>query len=691
METRLQENDINSIRNIGIIAHIDAGKTTISEHFLFYSGKNHKIGEVDEGNTVLDYLDEERKRGITIVSAAASFKWKLNDSEFIFHLIDTPGHIDFTAEVERSLRVIDGAIVVFSAVEGVQAQSEKVWRQSDNHKVSKIAFINKLDRTGASFSRTLCEIRSKFSSVSVLPIQIPIGEENSLCGIIDLIKMKAIYFEGEFCEKVIEKDIPANFAESAKKMREELLDGLSLLSDRVLSEMLENANVKENILSEEIRRLVIERKLVPVLCGAAKKKIGIQPLLDAIAKYLPSPTDVGAIEAKNISGKEEILVHPQDKFFCGLVFKVTAGDSADLLYLRTYSGNLKLNEAVLNSRTGEKVRIKRLLRLYASNIEALEEVGPGDIIGIIGPTNTFTGDTLCSVGRRICLESIHFPEPVISLAIEPKSSKDKDRLDACLAMLSREDPTFSYKKNEATGQTILSGMGELHLEIKTKRIVEDFKIQAKVGLPQVAFRESLNSSCEVEGAFEKMMGEQLFSAKIKIFFEPLSPQHPTGIEIIFAPELEKLVPPEWLKVAQEAIINGLKTGGNYAYPLIYVKGTILSISSPDPKTAQAAIAAASLDAVRKALNFGTSILEPIVRVEIISPDIYLGEISGYLQSKKAEISHIGTISAEMKQLICEVPLSEMFGFSKALPKISSGRAAFSMEPCGYKEVSSRGN
>ncbi len=676
-----------SVRNVGIIAHIDAGKTTLTEHFLFYTGKNYKVGEVDSGNTVMDYLEEERKRGITIVSAAATFEWNLKNSRHMMHLIDTPGHIDFTAEVERSLRVIDGAIVIFSAVEGVQAQSEKVWVQSDSYNVSKMAFINKLDRSGASFTRVLEEIRMKFPSAAVVPLQIPDGHESELKSVIDLVTMKSLYFEGENGEKVSQREIPANFAEKATAARKDMLDRLANISEAILELCLEEKEVGEDILREEIRKLVIGRKLVPVFCGAAKKNIGVQPILDAIAYYFPSPLDMRTITGHNPKTQEEITVSIEDKAFCGLVFKVVAGDSADLIYMRTYSGLIHPNEAVLNSRTGEKVRIKRLLRLYASNVESEEEVGPGDIIGVIGPSNTFTGDTLCAVNRPVALESIHFPEPIMSLAIEPKSSKDKDRLETCLGLLVREDPTFYFKKNESTGQVILSGMGELHLEIKTNRILKDYNLQARIGLPQVAFRETFRSPAETTGTFNRMMGEQFYSANARISFEPV-PKLPGGIEVISEVKTKGTnIPEDWISSAKETLLNGLKTGGNWGYPLIYIRAKILDVSSADSKTAAGAISAAVLDAIQKAFSSGTIILEPIVRIDIVCPENFIGEISGYLQSKRAVINHIGSIS-NMKQLICEVPLSEMFGFSKSLPKISSGRAAFSMEPCGYQEISS---
>ncbi len=675
-----------AIRNIGIIAHIDAGKTSISERFLFHSGKNHKIGDIDEGSTTFDYLEEEKRRGITIVSAAASFEWKTRGTSYIYHLIDTPGHIDFTAEVERSLRVIDGAVLVFSAVEGVQAQSEKVWRQSDVHKVPKIAFINKLDRTGASYRRVFDDIAAKFKSKIPLPLQIPMGEEGALAGIIDLVEMRALRFGGENGEELCVCAIPDEYSGPAASWRERLLENVSTLSDRVLSLFVDGKSIDADLLRSEIRQLAIAGSAVPVFCGSAKRNIGIQTLLDAVSDYLPSPLESPRLKGKSPKTGEEIEISGNEDFFCGLVFKLDAGDSSDLLYLRSYSGKLRVNDTLLNSRTMQKVKVKRLLRLYASNIEAVSEVEAGDIVGVCGPSDTFTGDTLCSVARPIALESIIFPEPVMSVSIEPKSSKEKEKLEACLAALAKEDPTFAYRRSESGGQIIVSGMGELHLEVKTRRICEDFKVQARVGIPQVAFRETLRERVEANGNFQRLIGEQIFSASVQVEFSPIPPLTSSQpLEIFAEKELTRQFPGEWISCALNAIGDGLKTGGNYSYPLIYVRAVMKSLSAGDPATAASSISAACLDAVRKALDSGTKILEPIVKIEIMCPEDRIGDISSYLQSKRGVIAGIDALP-DVSRLVCDVPLSEMLGFSKALPKISSGRASFSMEPAGYCEL-----
>ncbi len=680
--------NLASIRNIGIIAHIDAGKTTVTERILYYSGKTHRLGEVDSGNTVMDYLEEERERGITIVAAAASFEWKRAETPNLIHLIDTPGHIDFTAEVERSLRVIDGAAVIFSGVEGVEAQSEKVWRQSAKYNVPKIAFINKLDRSGASFKRVLDEIKSKFTASRITAFQIPIGLESDLKGVIDLVQMKSISFQGDDGSQVCYGPIPDEMATEAESAREEMLSAIADLSDTVAEFYLSEEDVPPETLKSEIRKLVIANKLVPVFTGSAKRNIGIQPVLDAVCDYFPSPDDRNIYPGISPKTGEHVEIRNSDPAFCGLVFKLIASGSADLLYMRTYSGTLKLNDTLVNTRTNEKVRIKRILRLYAKNVESVEEIGPGDIIGIIGPSNTFTGDTLCAVNRPILLEKIVFPEPVISIAVEPKSSKDKDRINSTLEMLCREDPTLSVKRNEATGQNLVSGMGELHLEITCNRIRNDFHLEARFGVPQVAFRETLKAETEITGIFNRTIGEKEYYAEARIRLTPVA-RLEKGIEVVNNIKNKNSLPNSWISTAVETLGNGLRTGGNWGYPLIYIRGELLEISGSSDKTIDSSIAGAVLEALQTAIRqTGTILLEPIVQVDIISPEEVIGEITGYLQARRAVIHKIDTLP-DAKHLSSEVPLSEMFGFSKALPKLSGGRAAFSMEPCGYQEISAQ--
>ena len=674
---------LESIRNIGIIAHIDAGKTTLSERFLFYSGKTHRIGDIDSGNTVMDYLDEERSRGITIVSAAATFKWINSDHDALIHLIDTPGHIDFTAEVERSIRVCDGAVVIFSAVEGVEAQSEKVWHQSTSYNVSKIAFINKLDRLGASFERTVADIKENFSSIKISPFQIPVGIESNLKGIIDLLHMKYLHFGGDECAEVFVEDISEELLAESESARDQFLSDIAELSEDIAELYLNEQEIPLPLLKLEIRRLVIENKLCPLFVGSAKKNIGVQPLLDAIVDYLPSPADCPAYLAFNAKNHEKTQVDINDSHFCGLVFKLIASGSADLLYLRSYSGKLKVNDTLVNARNGKKVRIKRILRLYSKNIDAIDEVGAGDIVGIIGPDNVYTGDTLCDNARQVLLNKIDFPEPVISMALEPKSANDKDRLHSSLELMCREDPTLEVEQSENTGQLILSGMGELHLEICTHRLQNEFNVNIRYGKPRVAFRESLLKSCSVTGVFDKLVGDKELYSEVKVDFEPVKLAQ--GI-IVESTVRNANVSKSWIQAAQDTLSASLKTGGNLGYSLTYIKATITSINGNVEKTTDGAVAGAVMDAVDKAIAQGTKLMEPIMKLDITAPEEVIGEITSYLQMRRCIITGIDNAVCS-KVLRCKVPLAEMFGFSTALPKLSGGRASFSMEPFGYQEVS----
>lgn len=670
-----------SIRNIGIIAHIDAGKTTLSERFLYYTGKTHKIGDIDSGTTVMDYLDEERARGITIVAAAASFTW----GNKLYHLIDTPGHIDFTAEVERSLRVIDGAVVVFSAVEGVEAQSEKVWRQSDKYKVAKIAFINKLDRIGALFDRVVGDIQGKFPLIKSIPLQLPVGVESSFSGVIDLITMKFLSFTENDGSKVEEAEIPPELKEEAEIKRALMISSIADISDELAEYYLAEKPISEELLKKVIRELVIDLKMCPIFCGSAKRNIGVQPVLDAIGSYFPSPEDIPSYKAHSVKTDEEIEVNIHDSNFAALVFKVIASGSGDLLYVRTYSGTLSSDMTVLNPRTMERLKIKRILRLYSKNVEQTDNVGPGDIVGLVGLKDTTTGDTLCSVNKPLSLERVTFPEPVISMAIEPRSTKDKDRLNYALDMLCREDPTLSLSIHESTGQALISGMGELHLEINTNRIKNEFNLDIRHGAPNVVYKESLSKEGTFKGVFNKVIAENEYYAEVSFKLEPV-PRLPGGLEVGIDIKNVKNLPQSWVNAAVESLKNALKTGGNWGYSLIYIKGTITGITGIKEKTNEGAIAGAVLNGVNSAIRAGTFLLEPITKVEIVSPENTIGEISGYLQSRRAVIYKVENLQ-NVKKLDCEVPLSEMFGFSKALPKLSGGRASFSMEPCGYQELS----
>lgn len=679
---RTAMNDIDRIRNIGIIAHIDAGKTSTTEGMLFYSGLTHRIGSIDDGTTVMDYLDEERERGITIISAAAAFPWK----DCLFHLIDTPGHIDFTAEVERSLRVMDGAVVIFSAVEGVEAQSEKVWRQADHYRVPKIALINKLDRVGASFERVLAEIRDKFET-PVLPLQIPVGIEDTFHAVIDLLTMQCIRFEGENNNQLVPSDIPEDLQEAAEEKRAEMLEALADECDEIAELYLEGDPLPVELLNAKISELTKANQLVPLMVGSAKNRIGVQPLMDAAAAYLPSPNELEPIPAIHPKKEEPVSVPPNDPSapFAGLIFKVVASTSADLLYLRIYSGTLNKGDKVLNSRTGETVRVKQLLRLYAKSTQSIDTAGPGDIVGLIGPRNCGTGDTLCAVNKPVAFETIQFPEPVVSVAIEPRMTKDKEKLTEVLELICREDPTLTLTKDEETGQRILSGMGELHLEINQHRLEDEFNLSARVGDPRVAYRETFPDTVRKRAVFAKVLGDnELYAeAEIEVFPLPFRGERYTFENAI---STSKPLPKALVTSAEKALQNGVRSGGQHGYPLLFVGARLLDLTLDPEKSTEGAVAGAILSALDQAIQEnGTVVLEPIMRLEIITPEETLGDITNNLNPRRAVIQQMVSLG-NARRVECEAPLSEMFGFGKDLPKLSGGRASFTMEPCGYQQL-----
>lgn len=676
--------DLRTIRNIGIIAHIDAGKTSTTEAMLFYSGRTHRIGSIDDGTTVMDYLDEERERGITIIAAAAGFRW----GEATIHLIDTPGHIDFTAEVQRSLRVIDGAVVIFSGVEGVEAQSEKVWRQADSYSVPKIAFINKLDRIGASFPRVVEEVREKFGQKELpIPLQHPVGVESDFEAILDLVSMELLRFSGDDHEQVIREAIPANLLEEAEEKRLEMIEALADVSDDIAMRFLEGEELGPESLAPAIRELTLTNRIVPVLLGSAKMRIGVQPLMDAAVAFLPAPTDLEPIPAFLVRNQTPTTVAPADPDapFAGLIFKVQASTSADLLFLRVYSGTLKRDATLVNTRTGKKVRPKQVLRLYAKSTESVDEVGPGEIVGLIGPRDCGTGDTLCDPKNAIAFEKIEFPEAVIAMAIEPRFTKDKDKLSQSLELLCREDPTLHLSTQAETGQLILSGMGELHLEINMHRLLEEFRVEARVGEPRVAYRETFKAPTTTSVVFSKVLGENELYAAVTISFRPVG-RGGEVFSVTNAVSKSKQMPGAFVEAAERALRDGLRTGGAHGYPLMYVAAEIRKIEIQPDKTTEGAVAGAVLMALDQAIQeVGTQVLEPLMHLEIVTPDNTVGEITNNLTPRRALIHEMIPVGTA-KRLVCEVPLAEMFGFGKLLPKLSGGRATFSMEPCGYQEL-----
>ena len=629
----------------------------------------------------MDFLPEERARGITIVAAAASLPWE----DSLIHLIDTPGHIDFTAEVERSLRVIDGAVVIFSGVEGVEAQSEKVWRQADHYSVAKIAFINKLDRIGASFPRTVEQINETFGNCAIA-VQCPVGIEDEFSAVVDLVTFELLRFSGDGNHVVERLPVPGDLVEEMSVERENLLERLADECDDFAMVYLEGEEIPQDLLKRTIRELVLTNRLVPVFCGSAKKSIGVQPLMDAAIAYLPSPSDRKDIPATDLRKNVEKLLQPDSTTpFAGLIFKVVANPSADLFYIRTYSGTLRANSMLLNTRTGEKVRVKQILRVYAKNCESVDKVGPGDIVGVIGPRNCGTGDTLCEPRHQVAFEKITFPEPVISVAVEPRYSKDKDRLDDLLEMICREDPTLHRNQDEETGQRILSGMGELHLEISLKRLINDLNLEAKAGEPRVAYRETLKAATLQRSTFQKTLGENELFAEVEIGFRPIA-RSEEMFTVSNALRNVSAFPKDLVAAAERALNEGLRTGGNHGYPLIYLAAELKELIVHPERTTEGAVVGAVLMAIDDAIRaVGTTLLEPLMHLEILAPDDTVGEISMYLQPRRAIIHSMATVG-DAKRISCEVPLAEMFGFGKALPKLSGGRATFSMEPCGYQGI-----
>ena len=677
---------VELIRNIGIIAHIDAGKTTTTERILFYAGASHRMGDVDKGTTVTDFDEEEQQRGITIYSAAISCKWR----DWQINLIDTPGHVDFTAEVERSLRVLDGGIVVFSAREGVEAQSETVWRQANKYGVPRICFINKMDRIGAGFERTFLQIKERLAANPVA-ICIPIGagphpNQTAFRGIIDLVEMKALYFdEASQGAKFEVAEIPDDHRDQADEWRAKLLEQVALLDDAVFAKYIE----EQPIAADDIRRLLrvgtLQRVLQPVLCGSSLKYIGVQPLLDAVGAYLPSPIERPPVQGLNPNAKKEGVEvrKPSPKEpFCGLVFKIVADPHGDLCFVRVYSGVLKARSRPLNPRLGKKEMASQLWHIQADRREKLETdaVDAGEIIGITGIKDSVTGDTLCEANHPIVLESIVFPEPVISMAVEPESSADRRKLAETLQMLSRQDPTFRASVNEETGQTIISGMGELHLEVIRHRMERDFKLNVRVHKPQVSYRETIKKEQVSTGEFSRHAAGVTQFARVQLKLEPLAETDTVAIKNDVKPGDAA---PEILALIEQEVRDMAQSAGMLGNPLIQVQFTILSVEASELENPEAAFRSAASDAVHQGVNdAGNVLLEPIMKLEVVTPDDYFGSIHSDLMSRRAII--VGTEQrGDLQAIAAEVPLATMFGYSTHVRSLSQGRASYSMEPLKY--------
>ncbi len=668
-----QQAQLARTRNIGIIAHIDAGKTTTTERILFFTGRVHRPGETHEGSATMDWMVQERERGITITSAATTCSWK----NHTINIIDTPGHVDFTVEVERSLRVLDGGVVVFDAVAGVEPQSETVWRQADKYSVPRFCFVNKMDRTGASFERTLEMIVDRLKAKPA-PIQLPIGAESSFLGVIDLIEEKAIIYHDDLGQKIEITEIPADMAEAAAAARQELVEAIAETDEEMMMRYLEDGVLTNDELREALRSATLSGALVPVLCGSSLKNKGIQPMLDAITYYLPSPADIPPVTGTNPRTEEEEIrsVEPGQPF-SGLVFKIQADPHVGkLAYVRVYSGTLESGSYALNSTKGDRERIGRLLRMHANHREEVQSVHAGDIVAVIGLKGSFTGDTLCDPANPIVLESIVFPEPVISVSIEPKTRADQDKMGSALGRLAEEDPTFRVRSNEETGQTLIDGMGELHLEVIVDRLLREFRVDANVGRPQVAFKETITQPVRAEGKHVRQTGGAGQYGHCVVEFAPQE----RGEGYVFEDKIVGgAIPREFIGPVDEGIREAMITGGQAGYPLVDIKATLVDGSYHDVDSKEIAYKIAGSLALKEAVRRGKSvILEPIMSVEVNTPEDFMGDVIGDLNSRRGQIQGM-EMRAGAQVVKAFVPLAQMFGYATDLRSATQGRAVYSME------------
>jgi elongation factor G len=671
---------LDKVRNIGIIAHIDAGKTTVTERFLFYTGRTYKVGFVDDGTTVMDWMKQERERGITITSAATTCHWK----EHRINIIDTPGHVDFTAEVERSLRVLDGGVVILDAVAGVEAQSETVWRQADRYHVPRICFINKMDRVGADFHRTLSMMEERLKANPV-PIQLPLGSENTFSGIIDLIGNRAWTFSDEVDATPIEAEIPDADKELAEKYRQSLIEKLAENDDKLMLLYLEDGDISESDIKAAIRRLTVSNRIVPILCGSALKNKGIQPLLDAVTSYLPSPLDVPPIAGTDARTGDQVVREPSDDApFSALAFKVVTDPfMGRLVYFRVYSGKVKAGAQVFNCSKERKERIGRLVFMHANRREEVEEVDTGSIAATVGLKETFTGDTLCDIAKPVILEAIRFPEPVISMAIEPKTKADQDRLSESLNKLSEEDPTFKIRSDQETGQTIISGMGELHLEVLIDRVLREFNVGVRIGKPQVAYKETITVPVDSEGRFIRQFGGKGQYGHVWIKMEP--GERNSGFHFINQ-VVGGTIPREFIPSVQAGVKDALESGVIAGYPVIDVKVTLYDGSYHEVDSSEVAFRTAGSIAVKEGMRKANPILlEPIMELELVTPAEFLGDVIGDLNARRGHVEGIEThgTTCVVRSFI---PLSDTFGYATALRSISQGRATYSLQFNHYQEV-----
>lgn len=661
-------------RNIGIMAHIDAGKTTTTERILFYTGVNYKMGEVHDGTATMDWMVQEQERGITITSAATTCSWR----DYSINIIDTPGHIDFSAEVERSLRVLDGAVGVFCAVGGVEPQSETVWRQADRYKVPRIAFVNKMDRQGADFERVISMMKERLKTRPV-PLNIPLGKEDSFSGVIDIVNMKSVrWLDDTLGAEFVVEEIPEDLKETANHYREILIEAASEASDDVMHKYLSGEEIEPELLKSSLRKLTISMKITPVFCGASFKNKGIQPLLDGVVDFLPSPLDIPPVKGTNPDNEKVVECKPyDDEPLVALVFKImTDPFVGQLAFVRVYSGKLETGKSVYNANKSRSERIGRLLRMHANKREEISEILSGDIGAVVGLRDVTTGETLCDKNHPVILESMKFPDPVISVAIEPKTKADQDKLAGALQKLMREDPTFRVHTDNETGQTLIRGMGELHLEIIVDRLTREFGVSANVGKPQVAYKETLTTPASGEGKYIRQTGGKGQYGHVKIEVEPLS----AGQDFIFEDGITQgAIPKEYIPAVKKGIEEALETGSLAGFPVKDVKVKLVDGSYHEVDSSEMAFKIAASMAFKDAASKGNPVLlEPIMKVEVTVPENYMGDVIGNINSRRGKITHIEA-RGELQIIDAYVPLSEMFGYATELRSITQGRGTYNME------------
>jgi elongation factor G len=675
--------DLSMLRNIGIAAHIDAGKTTTTERILFYTGRTHKIGETHDGESQMDWMEQEQERGITITSAATTCTWK----DIRINIIDTPGHVDFTVEVERSMRVLDGAVAVFDGSQGVEPQSETVWRQADKYDVPRVAFINKMDKTGADFYMSLESIHDRLSKEGIA-IQLPIGAEGEFSGVIDLVKMQAYTFTGDHGENVVEIDMPADMVDKSKQYQEMLIEKIAETDEALLEKYLEAGTLSTEDLMAGIRAATVSSKIYPVLCGTALKNKGVQLVLDAVRDYLPSPLDVESIKGTDPDDSETVIERKPDSSepFSALAFKVATDPFVGrLIFFRVYSGKLESGSYILNASTGKKERIGRLVQMHANSREEIKEVEAGDIAAAIGLKGTVTGHTMCDAGSPVILESMEFPEPVIQIAIEPKTKADQEKMGIALQKLSEEDPTFRVTSDDESGQTLIAGMGELHLDILVDRMKREFKVEANIGEPQVAYRESIRKEVEIEEKYSKQTGGRGQYGHVLM---RLIPQEPgTGYE--FEDQIKGgKIPREYIPAVNKGVVEAMTKGVVAGYPMVDIKVELYDGSYHDVDSSEFAFkAAASIAFKNGCTKANPTLLEPIMAVEVVTPDDYLGDVMGNISSRRGQIQEQGD-RGMAKIIKANVPLSEMFGYMTSLRSLTQGRASFTMEFSHYDDAPS---